>query len=108
MIVDDITYLNEPFFQDGPVAVGISDVTAAGAAYYSIAHNHDIVDGAGRNVASYEAPAFRSAGSCPAALPSTQCMDFNPGAGVDTTYGMTVAPGGTAMLDLQWAQRATA
>jgi hypothetical protein len=106
VIVDDIAYVSEPFFQDGPVAVAVNDVTAAGVAYYSVAHNHNILT-TGRSVGgSWEAPAFRNAGACPAGLPSyaTQCMDFNPGAPVDTTYGMTVAPGGTVLLDLQWAQ----
>ena len=31
-------------------------------------------------------------------------MDFNPGAGTDTTFGLTVAPGATLTFDLQWAE----
>lgn len=103
VIVDDVTYFDEPFYQDGPVANAVNDVTAAGVDYYSSAANNNIIS-AGKNVASWEAPAYRSTG-CPAGLPpgSTQCMNFNP-SGTDNTYGITVAPGGYLLLELQWAQ----
>jgi Subtilase family len=104
VIVDDVSYLDEPFFQDGPVSVAVNDVTAGGAAYYSSAANNNLVVG-GHDAGSYEAPAFRNAGSCPAALaPKTQCLDFAPGTGIDTTYGLSVANGATVKIDLQWAQ----
>jgi hypothetical protein len=104
VIVDDVTYFDEPFFQDGPVSVAVNDVTAGGAAYYSSAANNNLIKN-GHNVSSFEAPAFRNAGTCPAALsPATQCMDFNPGTAKDPTYGVSVANGSTAKVDLQWAQ----
>lgn len=105
VIVDDVTYFSEPFFQDGPISVAVNDVTAAGAVYFSSAGNNNIISG-GRNVASFEAPSFRNAGACPAGAPTyaTQCMDFDAGAGLDTTYGITVPNGRTLTLDLQWAQ----
>jgi len=39
VIVDDISYFAEPFFQEGPVANAVATVTAAGASYISSAGN---------------------------------------------------------------------
>lgn len=112
VIVDDVTYLEEPFFQDGPVAAAVDDVAAAGAAYFAAAGNNNLID-AGRDIASWEAPQFRDASTqsspqpCPAGLPvyATHCMDFDPVAGTtDPTFGITVAAGATLRVDLQWQQ----
>ena len=106
VIVDDVAYLDEPFFQDGPVAVAVNEVTASGASYFSAAGNDNLIDESGRDIASWEAPAFRPLGSCPAGLPAyaNDCMDFDPGGGTDSTFSITVEPGGELSLDLQWAQ----
>ncbi|MFN8164550.1 MAG: hypothetical protein U0R26_12150, partial [Solirubrobacterales bacterium] len=105
VIADDVGYFEEPFFQDGPIAVAINEVTAAGVSYFSAAGNDNVISG-GHEVGSYEAP-FRNAGSCPIGVPlleGTECTDFDPGPGVDNTYNMTVAPGAEVLLDLQWAE----
>lgn len=112
VVVDDIGYLEEPFFQDGPIAAAVNKVTAEGVTYLSAAGNDNLVDAAGRDIASWEAPGFRDAGSCPgpvAALGSewngTHCMDFAPGpVAVDTTFGITVDANRTLLLSLQWAE----
>jgi hypothetical protein len=39
VIVDDVTYLNEGAFQDGPIARAVNQVTANGAIYFSSAAN---------------------------------------------------------------------
>lgn len=39
VIVDDITYISEPFFRDGVVAQAVDSVTAQGVAYFSAAGN---------------------------------------------------------------------
>jgi hypothetical protein len=106
VIVDDLTYLDEPFFQDGPVSVAVNDVTADGAAYFTNASNFNIRSGA-NDIGSWEAPAFRDAGGCPPAVtdPNVSCMDFaSTEESVDNTYGIDVAPGGRVSIDLQWAQ----
>ena len=105
VIVDDILYYEEPFFQDGPVAVAVDEVAAAGVAYFSAAGNTNVRSKAGADVGSWEGP-FRNGGACPAALPagSENCADFNPGAGIDNDFDMLVEPGQEATIDLQWAE----
>ncbi len=68
VIVDDVAYFQEPFFQDGPVAVAVDEAAAAGVSYFSAAGNDNLIDEDGRDIASWEAPAFRDSGNCPAAL----------------------------------------
>ncbi|HEY5815739.1 MAG TPA: S8 family serine peptidase [Solirubrobacterales bacterium] len=104
VIVDDVAYFEEPFFQEGPVGVAVSNVIAGGADYFSSAGNNNLISG-GKGIASWEAPGFRAT-SCPAGVPSyaTECMDFNPGAATDPTLGLTVSAGATLILDMQWAQ----
>jgi subtilisin family serine protease len=110
VIVDDVGYQEEPFFQDGPVAVAIDRVTSAGVTYLTAAGNDNLFDGSGDEIASWEAPSFRDSGACPEAVAKLEkfngshCMDFNPGAGTDRTFGITVEPGETLSLDLQWAE----
>jgi hypothetical protein len=110
VIVDDIAYLEEPFFQDGPVAAAINKVTSEGVIYLSAAGNDNLIDAAGNDIASWEARSFRAAGSCPAVVQGlagfngTHCMDFVPGAGADTTFGITVSAGATLRVGLQWAE----
>ena len=108
VIVDDSQYLDEPFFQDGPVSQAVNAASAAGVAVFSAAGNENIVVG-GNNVSSYETPAFRPA-SCPASVTaaegnvSVSCHDFDTTAGTDTGDDITLAPGGGLGIDLQWAQ----
>lgn len=132
VIVDDVTYFQEPFFQDGPVAVAVDDVVAAGASYFSAAGNDNLIDTEGRDIGSWEAPAFRNSGACPAAivelseaieqeeveeaeeaeetpepigLHPENCMDFEPEAALtDETFGITVEAGEELTIDLQWAE----
>lgn len=110
VIVDDVSWFEEPFFQDGPVAVAVNEVAGEGVTYLSAAGNDNLFDAGGNEIASWEAPAFRNSGGCPEAIENlsgfngTHCMDFDPGAGVDETYGITVEAGETLTLDLQWAE----
>jgi subtilisin family serine protease len=88
VVVDDIGYLNQPFFQDGIIAQAVDDVTARGVSYFSAAGND------GRN--SY-ASAFRNSGGL---------HDFDPGAGTDTrqSFSAVLPAGGAAVLSFQWDQ----
>ncbi len=111
VIADDVFYLEEPFFQDGPVAVAVNEVVAAGSTYFSAAGNDNLIDAEGHDIASWETPKFRDAASCPpavAAIPGANghhCLDFNPGAAqVDKTFGIKVEAGETLTVDLQWGE----
>jgi subtilisin family serine protease len=110
VIVDDVAWFEEPFFQDGPIAVAVDNVSADGANYLSAAGNDNLIDSGGRNIASWEAPAFRDSFGCPETvekLPGfkgTHCMDFDPGLGLDRSFGITVAAGEVLTVDLQWAE----
>jgi hypothetical protein len=108
VVVDDVSYPGEPFFQDGPIAVAVRHATEAGATYFSSAGNNSALDSEGREIGSWEAAEYRNSGSCPPALQAfpalhaNACMDFNPGAATDRTLGIKVAPGGRLTVDLQW------
>ena len=106
VIVDDVAYLEEPFFQDGPVANAVTEVVNSGVSYFAAAGNDNVIV-SGKNVASWEAPAFRTT-TCPVALATAveavKCMSFSPSGSPDPTFGITVAPKDTLSLDLQWAE----
>lgn len=110
VIVDDVGYLTEPFFQDGPVAAAIDKVTSEGVTYLTAAGNDNLFDGSGHEIASWEAPEFRDSAACPAVVAAlknfngSHCMDFNPGAETDRTFAITIEPEETLSLDLQWAE----
>ncbi len=112
VIVDDVFHPDEPFFQDGPIAVAVNEVTASGAAYFSAAGNDNLIEeGTGNEIGSWEAPQYRDSESCPVAIVAlsekieaeeegldeipqglnpAHCMDFDPGIGKDDTLGVTV------------------
>jgi Subtilase family/Dockerin type I domain len=45
VVCDDVSYLDEPMFQDGVIAQGVNDVVAAGVTYCSSAANNWGIDG---------------------------------------------------------------
>lgn len=109
-IVDDVGYFEEPFFQDGPIAAAVNKVTKAGATYLSAAGNDNLFDSEGNEIASWEAPEYRDSGDCPGAVRALSgfnphhCLDFNPGAPTDRTFGIKVEPHEVLSIDLQWAE----
>ena len=119
VIVDDLAYPSEPFFQEGPVADAIRRVTEKGVLYFTAAGNDNLFDAAGNEISSWEAPEFRSSPTCNPKVVTAlsealaaegsgpyepDCMDFDPSAAVDTEFGITVEPGSPLSLDLQWAE----
>ncbi len=103
VIVDDITYGTEPFYQDGPIAKAINDVNAQGVAFFTAAAN-DWGDG----LRSYEAPTGYRSTACPAVVladragGANSCMDFDPGAGIDDDFDATFSP--DVGVALGWAE----
>ena len=107
VIVDDIGYFAEPFFQQGPVGDAVEEVVADGASYVSAIGNDRNTD-LGTDQSSYETPAFRSTPCAGLVLPEpwlsqgSTCHDFNGGPGVDPAWTFTVPPSGNFTLDFQW------
>jgi hypothetical protein len=95
IIVDDIRYASQPFYQDGPVTNAIDDVaTNDGVAYFSSAGND------GQN--SYEAP-FRNSGEPGVISTNSVRHDFDPSTSTDTRQEITIRDGGTfEIFPLQW------
>jgi subtilisin family serine protease len=110
VIVDDVAWFEEPFFQDGPVAAAINKVTSEGITYLTATGNDNLFDGGGHEIASWEAPEFRDSGACPAVVAAlggfngSHCMDFKPGPETDRTFAIAIEPGKTLSVDLQWAE----
>jgi hypothetical protein len=104
VIVDDVLYFDEPMFQDGPISQAINEVTADGVAYFTAVGNNNIIRN-GKNVGSYEAPAFRKATACPAGLPAhaAECMNFST-SGQDSTYAINVPAGEKVNIVLGYNQ----
>ncbi|MFT3865914.1 MAG: S8 family serine peptidase [Solirubrobacterales bacterium] len=109
VIVDDVSYYTEPFFQEGPVANAIRRVTEAGVTYLTAAGNDNLIEaGSGRDIASWERSKFKDT-PCPSALASrtkeadADCMNFSPD-GSDPTLGITVGAHSELLVDLQWAE----
>jgi hypothetical protein len=107
VIADDITFLDEPFFQDGPLAVAVNDADAGGVAYFSSAGNDNLPGGGG----SWEAPSYRPATPtpCPAVLTAPSiglrdCMNFGSAVSPQVAQAFTMAPHSRFFLDLQWAE----
>lgn len=94
IIVDDVIYLAEPFFQDGIIAQAVDQVAAQGVAYFSAAGNN------GDN--AYES-AFRNSGiSLDFGNLQVEAHDFNPGEGVDVFQAITLGAGAEINLSFQW------
>lgn len=110
VIADDVFYFEEPFFQDGPVAVAVNEVVEGGVTYFSAAGNDNLLDASGEHdIASWETPTYRDSGSCPPAVEARagangfHCLDFDPDPEkADRTFGIKVEPESELTVDLQW------
>ncbi|NEP62331.1 MAG: S8 family serine peptidase [Symploca sp. SIO2G7] len=95
VIVDDVIYLAEPFFQDGIVAQAVNQVVAEGVAYFSAAGNNGDT--------AYES-VFRNSGTILAfGNFQVEAHDFDPGVEIDIFQTITVGAGAEINLSFQWA-----
>jgi subtilisin family serine protease len=85
VIVDDLGFFGEPYFQDGPVAAAVRAAVQAGVSYHS---------SAGNEARQHLEQDF-------VATPNSTLHDFAGGAG-DNTNAVVVPAGGTLTCVLQW------
>jgi hypothetical protein len=86
VIADDVSFFDEPFFEDGPVAATVHAAVAAGVSYHSAAGNAAL--------SHVEQPYV--------AAPASALHDFGAGSPVDDGDDMIVPPGTTVTCILQW------
>jgi len=92
IIVDDISYFAEPFFQEGDIAQAVNQVVRNnGVVYFTSAGNM------GRK--SYESAGFTNSGTNYGGGP---IHDFDPGVDVDYGQSITIPAGQTLTMTLQW------
>jgi hypothetical protein len=93
VIVDDVTYFNEPFFQDGSaLQSAVETVTAAGVSYFTAASNE------GDNF--YQASFTSTAATLPDGTHVAHAENFGGGSALQTI----ALSGVPVVFDLQWDQ----
>jgi predicted outer membrane repeat protein len=97
IIVDDIVFVDEPFFMDGLVSQAINDVVADGVTYFSAAGNQAMDSYESLFVSSGVTENFTVNGVTRSEL----LHDFDPGAGVDTRQRISIPAGRTDII-FQW------
>jgi len=91
IIVDDITYISEPFFRDGVVAQAVDSVSSLGVAYFSAAGNF--------GSKSWQSPFY----AAPAPAGTTgEAHNFAGGVGGNDIYQSITLEEGTYTVVFQW------
>ena len=96
IIVDDVIYTEEPFFQDGVVAQAAERAVESGVAYFASAGNY--------GDSSYEAE-YRPVQTLEQSIEGLENYtfhDFNPDAEIDIFQDFTLDPGASISLSSQW------
>ena len=103
VIVDDVTYFDEPMYQDGIVEQAITGVRAQGVDYFSsAANNRQILNG--HEVGSYEAVNGYRPVPCPAIAGITGHADCHDFGGGDTTFTYEPANAQTIRAIMNWGE----
>lgn len=94
VLVDDIIYFAEPFFQDGVIAQAVDEVvTTRDVTYFSSAGN--------QSDSAYESTEFTSALDSEGFFSNT-FHDFDPTSSVDTRQNVTIPAFSNVILSFQW------
>jgi len=86
VIVDDLGFFGEPYFEDGDLAVAVRSAVGAGVSYHTAAGNSALLH--------YESE-FRQS-------PQSKFHNFGTGSTVDNTNAVSIPPGGSLLCVLQW------
>jgi hypothetical protein len=97
VIVDDVAYLDEPFFQDGsPVQTAVEQAVAGGASYFTAAGNQG-----DDYIQQRFAPLHLALSGLP---PGSAVQNFASAAAPQPWLNVTIPTGGQGIFDLQWDQ----
>lgn len=114
IIVDDLGYATETYFQQGLISVAINTVRAEGVAYYTSAGNSNVAGweegpSAGKPIASWQTPSYRGI-QCPdwvevpSGMTEYDCLDFDP-TSVEDAYDLMGLNGSLyPQLLLSWGE----
>jgi hypothetical protein len=111
VIVDDVSYFNEPMFQDGVIAQAADDVTAQGVAYFSAAGNEPANNGYAAKFAAVDDATARALSTTvdlsliPAGTTPGGFHNFAAASGgVDIAQTITLTTTGSrgSTIDFQW------
>jgi hypothetical protein len=99
VIVDDITYFDEPMFQDGVIAQAVNEAASRlGVSYFSSAGN-----GADESC-EYASPVFKTLGTSATGDADLDFgASFSSGGTSDTRQHFSIPKGGTLVIALQWS-----
>lgn len=125
VIVDDVAYYGEPFFQEGPVANAIRRVTEAGVTYLTAAGNNNLYETEERGgetfltrpnheIGSWERAEYDDT-ACHGAVAKLlaeqefftsmfRCLNFSPTGSDNPNFAIKVRPKAKLVVDLQWAE----
>jgi hypothetical protein len=97
VIVDDVAYLDEPFFQDGGIVQqAVAQAVAAGVSYFTAAGNE------GGDFVQQTMALLNLA--LPGLPPGAAVQDFGTAAAPQPWLDVTIPTGGEGVFDLQWNQ----
>ena len=110
IIVDDIVFTSQPFFQDGLAAQAVNEVVNRGVAYFSAAGNdgRDAYQSnfrdSGISFSSGQLPLTSTARVFIDRFDGGTAHDFDPGPGIDIFQRFTLDPGERFQVNFQWDQ----
>ena len=114
-ICDDVSYEDEPFFQDGIIAQGVIDANAAGVSYFSSAGNDLGVNSYASDFRYVPYTGGTTAANCPALVNTNINLtgvptnlyaggfhNFNPTGGLDVAQSVNIPNANSNPLAFEW------
>jgi hypothetical protein len=103
-IVDDVTYFDEPMYQDGIVEKAVTGVRAQGVGYFSSSANNRLILN-NHEVGSYEAVNGYRPMACPAFITGhADCHNFGSAGAPDSTFTYLPVNGASIRAIMNWAE----
>ncbi|MEO2131570.1 MAG: S8 family serine peptidase [Microbacterium sp.] len=114
IIVDDLGFADEPYYQQSVISLAITQVRDQGVAYYSSAGNSGLPGAEGtqsedKPISSWQTLAYRGT-ACPEwadpgdDVEAYDCLDFDPGPDADPTLTFGMFESDPPVLLMSWAE----